>query len=154
MRISDGVQTCALPIYLFGPFSARLAAAGQLTSSPVLAINQIAIGGSYFGRAYDYSERAGDKGLLGSAELSAKVLDRNSGFIRWAQLYAFADAGEVDNLENSYGTGSLYSAGAGARLDFANRLSLGIEAAFPIDEVRYETGNMNPRISFSLGALF
>src|SRR3546814_3923201 len=26
---------------LFGPFSARLAAAGQLTSSPVLAINQI-----------------------------------------------------------------------------------------------------------------
>src|SRR3546814_7565556 len=80
--------------------------------------------------------------------------DLNSGFIRWAQLYAFADAGEVDNLENSYGTGSLYSAGAGARLDFANRLSLGIEAAFPIDEVRYETGNMNPRISFSLGALF
>src|SRR3546814_5403333 len=98
--------------------------------------------------------RSGDKGLLGSAELSAKVLDRNSGFIRWAQLYAFADAGEVDNLENSYGTGSLYSAGAGARLDFANRLSLGIEAAFPIDEVRYETGNMNPRLSFSLGALF
>src|SRR3546814_19973476 len=61
---------------------------------------------------------------------------------------------EVDNLENSYGTGSLYSAGAGARLDFANRLSLGIEAAFPIDEVRYETRNMTPRISFSLGALF
>src|SRR3546814_19536372 len=112
-------------------WSSDVCSSDLLTSSPVLAINQIAIGGSYFGRAYDYSERAGDKGLLGSAELSAKVLDRNSGFIRWAQLYAFADAGEVDNLENSYGTGSLYSAGAGARLDFANRLSLWIAAAFP-----------------------
>src|SRR3546814_6251249 len=126
-------------------WSSDVCSSDLLTSSPVLAINQIAIGGSYFGRAYDYSERAGDKGLLGSAELSAKVLDRNSGFIRWAQLYAFADAGEVDNLENSYGTGSLYSAGAGARLDFANRLSLGIEAAFPIDEVRYETGKTEER---------
>src|SRR3546814_19533818 len=105
-------------------------------------------------RFYDFCGLSGDEGLLGSGEVSAKLLYRNSGFIRWAQLYAFAYAGEVDNFENNYGTGSLYSAGAGARLDFANRLSIGIEAAFPIDEVRYETGNMNPRISFSLGALF
>jgi hemolysin activation/secretion protein len=137
-----------------GPVSARLAVTGQLSSDPVLAIDQLTIGGPYFGRGYDFSERAGDKGLLTSGELRSDVIDRNSGFLRWLQLYAFADAGFVRDLNDTYGTGDLYSAGAGARFKLAEDLRLELEAAFPINEPRYDAGDKSPRVSATLGTQF
>jgi hemolysin activation/secretion protein len=120
----------------------------------VLAIDQLTIGGPYFGRGYDFSERAGDKGLLTSGELRSDVIDRNSGFLRWLQLYAFADAGFVRDLNDTYGTGDLYSAGAGARFKLAEDLRLELEAAFPINEPRYDAGDKSPRVSATLGTQF
>lgn len=137
-----------------GPFSARFAVTAQLSTRPLLAVEQISIGGPVFGRAYDFSERSGDRGILGSAELQAKLLDRSDGLLRWVQLYGFADAGDVSNLRNSYGTGQLYSAGLGARATVASSLRLGIEAAFPINADRYETGDKSPRISASASTSF
>jgi len=139
---------------LVGPLSARLAVTGQLSTAPLLAIEQITIGGPVFGRGYDYSERSGDRGVLGSAELRLRLLDRSGGLVRWIQLYGFGDAATVGNLRNDYGTGSLYSAGAGARLNLSHGLSMSLEAAFPIDEIRYGSGDKAPRISASLGAQF
>jgi hemolysin activation/secretion protein len=137
-----------------GPVSARLAVTGQLASEPVLAIDQLTIGGPYFGRGYDFSERAGDKGLLASGELRSDAIDRNSGFLRWLQLYAFADAGFVRDLNDRYGTGDLYSAGAGARIKIAPDLRFELEAAFPINEPRYDAGDKSPRISATIGTQF
>jgi hemolysin activation/secretion protein len=137
-----------------GPVSARFAVTGQVSSDPVLAIDQLMVGGAYFGRGYDFSERAGDKGLLTSGELRSDVIDRNSGFLRWLQLYAFADAGFVRDLDDSYGTGDLYSAGAGARFKLAEDLRFELEAAFPINEPRYDAGDKSPRISATLGTEF
>jgi hemolysin activation/secretion protein len=139
---------------LAGPVSARLAVTGQLASDPVFAIDQLTVGGPYFGRGYDFSERAGDKGLLASGELRSDIIDRSSGFMRWLQLYAFADAGVAHDLNDAYGTGDLYSAGAGARFKLAEDLRLEIEAALPINEPRYDAGDKSPRISAAIGTEF
>ncbi|MGN6376290.1 MAG: ShlB/FhaC/HecB family hemolysin secretion/activation protein [Sphingomonas sp.] len=139
---------------LSGPISARLATTSQLTTDPLPAVEQLTIGGPYFGRGYNWSERTGDEGVLGSAELRARLINRNHGFVRWAQLYTFADAGYVSNLKTDFGTGDLYSAGAGARLTFTQHLSLELEAAFPIDADRYDSGDKSPRLSFSLTSTF
>jgi hemolysin activation/secretion protein len=139
---------------LAGPVSARLAVNGQLASDPVLTIDQLTVGGPYFGRGYDFSERAGDEGLLASGELRSDMIDRNAGFLRWLQLYAFADAGSVRDLGDDFGTGDLYSAGAGARFKLADDLRLELEAAFPINEPRYDAGDKSPRLSATVGTEF
>jgi len=139
---------------LVGPFSAKLAVTAQLASSPLLVAEQISIGGPVFGRAYDFSERTGDRGILGSAELQAKIWDRSRGLVRWVQLYGFADAGDVTDLRNAYGTGALYSAGLGARAGLPHALRLGVEAAFPLNADRFETGTNAPRISATASASF
>lgn len=137
-----------------GPFSAKLATTSQVTTDPLPAVEQLTIGGPYFGRGYNFSERTGDEGILGSAELRADVLRRNKGFLRWAQLYTFGDAGYVSNLESAFGTGDLYSAGAGARLSFGPQINLELEAAFPINAIRYDSGDKSPRLSISLTGSF
>ncbi|MBW4331794.1 hypothetical protein KY084_13045 [Stakelama sp. CBK3Z-3] len=139
---------------LAGPISARLALTSQLTTDPLPAIDQITIGGPYFGRGYDFSERAGDEGILASAELRADLLDTDSGWLRWMQLYAFGDGGDVRDLRDSYGTGDLYSSGAGARFKLADQLRFSVEAAFPINQPRYDAGDKSPRISASFGTEF
>ena len=139
---------------LTGPFSARLATTSQVSTAPLPAVEQLTIGGPIFGRGYNWSERTGDEGVLGSAELRANLLSRNVGLLRWAQLYTFGDAGYVRNIETSFGTGDLYSAGAGARLNFAQNLNLELEAAFPINADRYDSGDTSPRLSFSLTSSF
>lgn len=137
-----------------GPLSARLALAGQLSSRPLLATQQIAIGGTIFGRGFDFGERSGDRGLLSSGELRTDIVNADRGIVRWAQLYGFGDAGWVGNLENHFGTGTLYSVGLGIRGDFLQFFSFGLEAAFPLNTVRYDSQNKNPRVSVSLGAAF
>jgi len=139
---------------LAGPFSARLATTTQLTSDPLPAVEQLTIGGTYFGRGYNWSERTGDEGVLGSAELRAQLLNRNTGLLRWAQLYTFADAGDVSNLNGNFDTGDLYSAGAGARLTLERNLSIELEAAFPINAMRYDSEDKSPRVSFSVTSSF
>ena len=139
---------------LAGPLSARIAVTAQTSTRPLLAVEQITIGGPVFGRAYDFSERAGDRGILGSAELEAKLWDRSVGLIRWAQLYGFADGADVGNLRNDYGTGQLYSAGVGARARIGASIRVGIEAAFPINSDRFETGDKSPRLSASAETSF
>jgi hemolysin activation/secretion protein len=125
-----------------------------LTTDPLPAVEQIAIGGPDFGRGYDFSERVRDRGVLGSAELRAKWIGGNSGIIRWAQLYTFADAGHVTNPRTTFATGDLYSAGVGARAALAERLSVDLEAAFPIDAIRFDSGDYSARWSVSVSKQF
>lgn len=132
---------------LGGPFSASVSATGQLASAPLLAFEQIDIGGPLFGRGYDYAERAGDEGLLGSAEVQARLRNRSNGVLRYIQAYVFADAGDVGNLRNSYGTGDLYSAGLGTRMLVAKTTWVELEAAFPIGADRFQSGDRSPRVS-------
>lgn len=137
---------------LTGPFALALASAGQLASRPLLATAEIGVGGPAFGRAYDYAERTGDQGVLGSAELRAN-LGRIEGAIDRISLYGFVDGGYVDNLRGGVGGGSLLSTGTGARLGYG-ALDGMLEIAFPLNEDRFDTGSRRPRMSFRLARSF
>ena len=136
-----------------GPLALQLASVAQLASRPLLASAEISLGGPGFGRAYDYSERTGDQGVLGSAELQLDLHRTFAVLPRRLSLYGFADGGTVNNLRDGIGGGSLFSTGGGVRFGHGP-FDGGIEVAVPIDHVRLDTGDRRPRVSARLALLF
>lgn len=130
-----------------------LASAGQIASRPLLATMEIGAGGPAFGRGYDYAERTGDNGVLGSAEVRADAGRIVPGWIDRLQVYGFFDGGYVDNLRNGFGGGSLLSTGGGARLG-TGRLDGMVEIALPMNADRFDTGDRSPRISLRIARSF
>ena len=151
-KILDGWANWEGP--LAGAFSARLAFSGQLATAPLPIGQQLGIGGADFGRAYDYAERTGDEGALGSVELQYKLPTTLTGKQGPVVIYGFADAGYVTNLDNALGTGTLVSAGVGSRLSVMQKLRLGLELAFPVNQPRADSNSMAPRVSVNLGTSF
>jgi hemolysin activation/secretion protein len=133
-------------------FSLRLAAEGQLATRPLLASEEMGLGGREFLRGFDYREFAGDRGVAGSIELR---LDLDGMFrpLRRAQPYLFADAGHVGNLDGGAGGGSLASAGGGLRVWMPHRLEAGIELGIPLTDGALDR-RPEPRFSFSVGSRF
>lgn len=136
-----------------GPFSVALSSLAQVASRPLLATAEISLGGPAFGRAYDYSERTGDEGVLGSAELRLDLAHLLAPAAQRIQLYAFGDGGTVRNLRAGFGGGSLASGGGGLRVG-RGPIDLGIEVAVPITDDRVETGDRSPRLSGQLAVHF
>jgi len=134
---------------LAGRLSLNLAMEGQLASRPLLASEEMGLGGRSFLRAYDYREVSGDTGAAASAELRFDVAPL-PGLFRRTQLYAFGDAGTVDNLRGGSGGGSLASAGGGLRIFLKNGLEGNAELGVPIGHSPFH-GNPDPRFSFALG---
>jgi hemolysin activation/secretion protein len=130
----------------------RLAANGQIASRPLLAAQELGLGGPGFGRGYDFSERFGDNGILGLAELR-RQFDHPLQGVDWMQLYGFIDGGVVGNLASGFGSGTLLSSGGGLRAAMG-KTEIGVEAAFPLNEMRYESGNKRPRVNLSVGYNF
>jgi hemolysin activation/secretion protein len=134
---------------LGGNLSLRLATQSQLASQPLLVTEEIGLGGTGFLRGYDWSERTGDEGLMGSAELRY-LWDHPLGLVRRAQLYAFVDGGSVRNLQNGFGGGSLASTGAGMRTDITSNMGANLELAVPLTGPRYDTNDEAPKVNFRL----
>ncbi|MCH4892587.1 hypothetical protein GO308_05620 [Sphingomonas sp. SFZ2018-12] len=134
---------------LGGNASVRLAALTQLSSQPLLIAAEIGLGGTGFLRGYDWSERSGDQGAMGLAELRYAI-DRPFGIARRAQLYAFVDGGRVTNLRSGFGSGSLASAGGGIRADITPKFGASLEVAAPLTGRRYDTSDRTPKINFRL----
>jgi hemolysin activation/secretion protein len=132
--------------------SVRVAATGQIASRPLLAAQELNLGGPGFGRGFNFSERFGDEGVAGSIELR-RDFNEPLPHVNWAQLYGFTDAGYVHNLQNGFGSGSLYSAGGGIRAKIGPT-ELSLEAAMPINVIRAESGDKDPRVNMSLGYRF
>lgn len=137
---------------LIGPLQMTVASSGQLASRPLLATAEIGAGGPAFGRAYDYAERTGDQGILGSLELRVD-LGRIPGGLDRLQLYGFFDGGYVDNLRNGAGGGTLLSSGSGARMGYGVLDGM-IEIAFPLNADRFDTNSKRPRVSFRVARTF
>tara|TARA_R110000824_G_scaffold13280_6_gene57916 strand:+ start:1142 stop:2785 length:1644 start_codon:yes stop_codon:yes gene_type:complete len=133
-------------------FGMRLAGNAQIASRPLLSANEISIGGPYFGKGYDFSERFGDEGVLGLAELRKEFNDLNS-WLDWFQLYAFVDGGYVSNIGTGFGDGSLASAGGGMRSQIGS-FDFGIEAAAPVNSDRFESGDRSPKVNVQVGMRF
>lgn len=129
--------------------TARVAAATQLATQPLLVSEETGIGGGSFLRAYDYSERGGDQGTMGSAELRWAPAPK-IGPVRRPVLYAFVDGGRVTNLRGGFGGGSLFSTGGGVRMDIADLLSADVGVAVPLSGERYDSGDRSPVLNFRL----
>ena len=136
-----------------GPFSIALASYAQMASRPLLATAEISLGGPAFGRAYDYSERTGDQGVLGSAELRIDLARIFAPTAQRVQLYAFGDGGTVTNLRDGPGGGSLASGGAGLRVG-QGPVDAGFEVAIPLTDDRLDTATRSARVSGQLAVHF
>ncbi len=135
-----------------GGFGMRLAANAQIASSPLLSAQEISLGGPYFGRGYDFTERFGDEGVLGLAEFR-KDFNQPTSWMNWLQLYGFVDGGYVSQIGDSFGGGTLASAGAGMRAQMG-RFDMGLEAAAPLNEDRFESGDQSPKVNVQVGVQF
>lgn len=137
---------------IFDAISLRLATLVQISADPLFAEQEVGIGGARFGRGYSFSERSGDNGALGLAELRTD-LRRVTPWLEWAQPYIFIDGGRVTNVEGGFGGGSLLSGGGGVRTRLG-RIDLGIESAYPLTAERFDSGNHTPRFNFQLSTRF
>jgi hemolysin activation/secretion protein len=136
-----------------GRLSIALASEGQIASRPLLATAEIGVGGPVFGRGYDYAERTGDEGILGSGELRVDIGQLVPRLIERVQLYGSVDGGYVGNLRGGSGGGALLSTAAGVRMGHG-RLGGMVEVALPLNEDRFDTGDRDPRVSFRLSRVF
>lgn len=133
-------------------FTLNVGMLAQLASRPLLAAHELGFGGPGYGRAFDFSERSGEDGIMGSIELAAHYRDLRP-WLQRLQVYAFADGGTLSNKRGGFGGGDLFSAGAGLRADI-RAFDLALEVAVPLNESRYATGDRSPRFNFLVGANF
>lgn len=70
----------------------RFEGSAQISSDSLLATEEFALGGSRIGRAYDFNEATGDRGLGGMVELSYRLGDTGPG-LKALELFTFADGG-------------------------------------------------------------
>ena len=129
-----------------------LAARGQIASAPLLATQELSIGGAYRVRGYDFSELSGDDGFYALAELQYNIKSRLY-WLKRIQLYGFADMGYVNDLANNSSEGTLISAGPGIR-GVVGPLDFEFETALPVNRDRKHTGNKKPHINVKVGINF
>jgi hemolysin activation/secretion protein len=116
---------------LFGPVSAFFAAYGQYAFTPLLISEQCSYGGRFFGRAFDPSQLLGDHcwELIGELRYDIPLAWKQ---ITRAQLYAYADHGEVFNMLPDAGTPARQSgtsAGGGVRVAWEDIYSADLQVA-------------------------
>ncbi len=135
-----------------GRLDVYLSAAGQLADRPLLASEELALGGAYRVRGYNFAEVLGDEGVYGLAELRYRVSTDDLPF-DFLQLYSFIDGGYVSDIDQDFGEGSLFSAGPGVRgrwgvFDFE------IESAFPLGGSGERSEIDGPQINVRAGIGF
>jgi hemolysin activation/secretion protein len=111
---------------LFGPWSIKGQAYGQLASGPLFSSQSFSLGDAGFGPGY-YS---GDNGFAGLLELRfSQNVDRE--LLKSYQFFGFIDGGAVWN--DDYGQrSSLSSAGAGVRFELADDWRGSLSFAVPV----------------------
>lgn len=135
-------------------FGIQAALKGQLSADPLLSAEEFALGGSQFGRAYDFSELTGDDGVVASIEVRFGE-NVNDELLKAYQLYGFYDFGAVWN-DDALGNGraTLASVGGGVRLTFPKSIFANLELAKPLTRDVSTTGDRDLRVFFSLSAGF
>ncbi len=140
---------------IWGPISLRLAGQGQIALDPLLSSEEFLLGGSRFGRGYDFGEVSGEHGVAGSAELRFGR-EREAEFLTRYEVYGFFDGGALWNRNTASGESreSLTSAGGGVRLDLNSNIQSSLEVAKPLTRPVETTGDNDLRFFFTIGAQF
>ncbi|RZJ00816.1 MAG: ShlB/FhaC/HecB family hemolysin secretion/activation protein [Brevundimonas sp.] len=128
--------------------------AAQWSGDPLLNSEEFAVGGSPFGRGYNYGELSGDSGVAGLVELRLGW-DPAGDTLSFVQFYSFLDAASVSN----HGTGGdrtdeLSAAGGGLRLTFREKTTLELELAKPMSRAPYSEPDNDWRGFVSLNHRF
>jgi hemolysin activation/secretion protein len=138
-------------------YAIEISAIGQKSNRPLLSSEEIGIGGSRFGRAYDFAEITGDDGLAGSVELR-RVFRTDDADLDDIQLYGFYDVGAVWNRNAAraeFSRQSLSSTGIGVRAAVLGAAQVSAEIAKPLTRPVFTSDNDNGlRAFFSLSANF
>jgi hemolysin activation/secretion protein len=110
-----------------------VAATAQNADSPTLTFEQLAIGNLTFGRGYDPSSVAGDKGVAGSVEVRigpfSPVRDLTIG------AYGFFDAAYAKFIDQTGDATTIRSTGAGVRISYQQKYDLDILYAKPLNTI-------------------
>lgn len=133
-------------------FTLRIAVSGQLASEPLLSSEEMGLGGSYSGRAFEYYERSGDQGITAFAEIGHEI-SRPFNWLDRLQPYVFIDGGYVDNLNGGFGGGTLVSAGGGIRAEIGT-LDLQFETALPLHQSAVGSIQSSPKFNVQVGMEF
>lgn len=110
--------------------SLLLTATGQYTRDPLLASEEIALGGPSYGRGFETGTVSGDNGWAGSAEL--RYTPNLPEYVpHGVQFYVFADRGQVWNIDfdQTIDRFDMASAGAGIRANVTDYLFASVELA-------------------------
>lgn len=129
-----------------------LAVEGQWTDGALPGSEEYAVGGLPSGRAYNYGEIMGDRGLAGVMELRLGADPKRPPFT-FVQAYAFLDAGKTWN-EGAPKAADLSSAGVGLRLQIARRTNIRFEAAKPIGRIPNAADDRGWRPFISISTAF
>ncbi len=132
--------------------SLYIAATGQIADRPLLGSEEIALGGAYRGRGYNFAEVLGDEGVFGLAELRYNVPTGKLP-LRSLQLYGFVDGGYVSDIDASGDEGSLFSAGPGFRTRLGP-VDLEVEGGFPLGGSGVRTTDPQPQVNIRAGVSF
>ena len=134
---------------LWGGFGLYAQAKGQWANQPLLTGAEFSLGGSQYGRAFDYGELVGDRGAAGAVELRYTG-KKPADWIESYDVYAFYDGGFVWN--EGVGRQALTSAGLGLRSTFAKGIYADIQVAKPLNHEVSTEGDKDLRILFAVGA--
>jgi hemolysin activation/secretion protein len=110
----------------------KFAIAGQYSDRPLLSAEEFALGGSRFGRAFDFNELTGDHGLAAGIEGAYRPGDPKRG-PQGVELFGYVDGGRVFQSRSpaSSPNRSLMSAGLGSRFSIAG-IAFSAEAGVPL----------------------
>ncbi len=128
-----------------------VAADGQWAPHRLLSSHEFGVGGGGYGRAYDPSELAGDKGWAARTELQYVPPLIVEG-VDYQQLFSFYDYGAVYNYEagQNHGWNALASTGAGVRFGLLGLAHASLEFDKPLTRPPAAEGDKDWRVFFSL----
>jgi hemolysin activation/secretion protein len=130
---------------------------GQYSATGLLSTEECGIGGSQFGRAYDFSEIVGDSCMAASLELRYAINTHGTPF-QYAQLYTVYDGGSTANdhplSATDDKTKSLSSIGLGVRVGLRKFVTGSVEYAKPLTRDVANEGNRDARVFASISARF
>lgn len=106
----------------------------QLSDSPLLGLEQLAVGGHTSVRGYHENELVHDQGVIGSLELRVPFFRRRE--LPWLELGPFVDVGYSFNEDReTIGPTTLVGVGVGARVNFSDSTHLVVEWAEDLKNV-------------------
>jgi hemolysin activation/secretion protein len=110
----------------------------QISDSPLLSLEQFAIGGHSSVRGYHENALVRDNGLIGSLELRLPFFHRSEG-VPWLEIGPFVDAGySWSEDRDTDGPTTLVGVGIGARVNFSDRIRLVVEWGEALKNVNRE----------------